>query len=100
MLRPLLPRCASALRVSTAAATRFTHSPYALSTSTSVSRWYSIQPEAASAAKQLDVDPSKLTIQKTTDPKTLVDPNTLVFGRHFTGSSSSALLPSAYEPTG
>ncbi|KAI0965302.1 branched-chain amino acid aminotransferase [Xylaria arbuscula] len=81
MLRPLLPRCARALRASTAAA----RPSHVLPTSTSrAARWYSIQPEVASTAKPLDIDPSKLAIHETTSPKSLVDPSTLVFGRNFT----------------
>ncbi|KAI1347183.1 branched-chain amino acid aminotransferase [Xylaria sp. FL0043] len=83
MLRPLLPRCTRALRASTTAAAR--HPSYAGPASAShIARWYSIQPEAASTAKPLDIDPSKLVINKTTSPKTLEDPSTLVFGRNFT----------------
>ncbi|KAI0905350.1 branched-chain amino acid aminotransferase [Ustulina deusta] len=81
MLRPLLPRCARALRASAAAA----RPSGALPPSTSpAARWYSIQPEAASTAKPLDVDPSRLVIHRTTSPKPLNDPSTLVFGRNFT----------------
>ncbi|KAI0427941.1 branched-chain amino acid aminotransferase [Xylaria sp. FL1042] len=84
MLRPLFPRCARALGASTAAAAARRPS-YALPASASrVARWYSIQPEAASTAKPLDIDPSKLVMNKTTSPKSLADPSTLVFGRNFT----------------
>ncbi|RYP10182.1 hypothetical protein DL764_000803 [Monosporascus ibericus] len=77
MLRQLLPRCGRALR---APAIR----PSQLSLAVQVPRWYSIKPEAASAAKPLGLDPSKLSITKTTSPKTPKDPATLVFGREFT----------------
>ncbi|KAI1183560.1 branched-chain amino acid aminotransferase [Nemania serpens] len=77
MLRPLLPRCGRALRASSAAAA---HPSPALRTA----RWYSIQPEAASTAKPLDIDPSALVINRTGKPKPLEDPSTLVFGRNFT----------------
>ncbi|RYO74264.1 hypothetical protein DL762_010522 [Monosporascus cannonballus] len=77
MLRQLLPRCGRALR---APAT----GPSKLSLAIQAPRWFSIKPEAASAAKQLDLDPSKLSITKTTSPKTPKDPATLVFGREFT----------------
>ncbi|GAW20257.1 hypothetical protein ANO14919_097560 [Xylariales sp. No.14919] len=82
MLRPLLPRCARALRAS-AATPRLS---YALPTFSSqvTRRAYSIHPEAASTAQPVDVDPSKLVIQKTQDPKPLVDPSGLLFGRNFT----------------
>lgn len=49
-----------------------------------MSRWYSIHPEAASAAKPLDIDPTRLSITKTKSPKTPKDPSQLVFGREFT----------------
>ncbi|KAI2633013.1 branched-chain-amino-acid aminotransferase [Hypomontagnella submonticulosa] len=78
MLRQLLPRCGRALR---APATRPSHMLPALQ---QASRWYSIQPEAASVAKPLDVDPTKLSITKTQSPKTPKDPAQLVFGREFT----------------
>ncbi|RYP15146.1 hypothetical protein DL765_005885 [Monosporascus sp. GIB2] len=77
MLRQFLPRCGRALR---APAT----SPSKLSLAIQAPRWYSIKPEAASAAKPLDLDPSKLSITKTKSPKTPKDPATLVFGREFT----------------
>ncbi|KAI1141812.1 branched-chain-amino-acid aminotransferase [Hypoxylon sp. FL0543] len=79
MLRQLLPRCGRALR---APAPRF--SSYALPALQQTARWYSIQPEAASTAKPLDLDPTKLSITKTTSPKTPKDPSELVFGREFT----------------
>ena len=47
-------------------------------------RWYSIRPKTASAAKQLDIDPTKLTIERTSKPKEIPDPAKLVFGREFT----------------
>jgi branched-chain amino acid aminotransferase len=48
-------------------------------------RLYSIAAHAASTAKAQDIDPSKLSIAKTTAPKTLIPPDKLVFGRSFTG---------------
>jgi len=47
-------------------------------------RVYSIQAESASIIKLQDIDPSRLSIQKSTTPKELVPPNELVFGRTFT----------------
>ncbi|KAI8944567.1 branched-chain amino acid aminotransferase [Xylaria longipes] len=82
MLRPLLPRCGRALRAS-ASVTCVARPSYVLPAAAR-SRWYSIQPEAASTAKPLDIDPSKLVIHKTKEPKALNDPSTLVFGRNFT----------------
>lgn len=51
------------------------------------SRPYSIKADSASTIKPQDIDPSKLSITKTTTPKELVPPNELVFGRTFTGQS-------------
>ncbi|KAI1387777.1 branched-chain-amino-acid aminotransferase [Hypoxylon trugodes] len=76
MLRQLLPRCGRALRAPIAA-----RSSYALQ---QTQRWYSIQPEAASSAKPIDIDPTKLAITKTQSPKTPKDPSQLIFGREFT----------------
>ncbi|KAK2626193.1 hypothetical protein QTJ16_004455 [Diplocarpon rosae] len=47
-------------------------------------RFYSIHAEAASTTKLQEIDPSKLSITKTTTPKELVPQNELVFGRTFT----------------
>lgn len=47
-------------------------------------RSYSIQAKSASTIKLQDINPSTLSIQKTTTPKELVPPNELVFGRTFT----------------
>lgn len=51
-------------------------------------RPYSIQAGAASAHKQAALDPSKLTISKTTKPKTLSKPEDLVFGQEFSSKST------------
>jgi branched-chain amino acid aminotransferase len=48
-------------------------------------RFYSIKPEAASSSKPLDIDISKLTIEKTSKPSALEKPEDLVFGKKFTG---------------
>jgi branched-chain amino acid aminotransferase len=40
----------------------------------------------APSANLQGIDPSKLTITKTTTPASLVDPKQLVFGRTFTGT--------------
>ncbi|KAI0390324.1 branched-chain amino acid aminotransferase [Xylariaceae sp. FL0594] len=76
MLRQLVPRCGRALRATTR--------PSQVLPALQAARWYSIQPSAASIAKPLDVDPAKLVITKTSEPKQLVDPSTLIFGRNFT----------------
>ncbi|KAK8130958.1 branched-chain-amino-acid aminotransferase protein [Apiospora sp. TS-2023a] len=80
MLRQLLPRAGRAAFRAPAARQLL---PLSLAVRQPV-RCYSIQPEAASRAKPLDVDPSRLSITKTTDPKELKDPATLIFGREFT----------------
>jgi hypothetical protein len=38
-----------------------------------------------------DIDPTKLSITKTTTPKDLLPPEELIFGRNFSGKGSSAL---------
>ncbi|KAI9765270.1 MAG: Mitochondrial branched-chain amino acid (BCAA) aminotransferase [Geoglossum simile] len=73
MLRPLLPRLSSA-----------TASQLQRSGCVAGLRLYSIAAHAASTAKVQDIDPSKLSITRTTAPKTLVPPGELVFGRTFT----------------
>ena len=47
-------------------------------------RPYSIQSQEEALARLPNIDPSKLTITKTTTPKQLVPPEELVFGRTFT----------------
>jgi branched-chain amino acid aminotransferase len=61
-------------------------------TARQAARCYSITPGAASGAKPVDIDIRKLSITKTTNPKTLSDPSTLVFGREFTGTTTLAQL--------
>ncbi len=75
MMRPLLR--SSALR-SAARASRTLPICYA-------ARPFSVKATGASAATQAALDPSKLTISKTTKPKTHSKPEDLVFGREFTG---------------
>lgn len=58
-----------------------------LSCSSRNRRWYSIHADAASATKLAEIDPSKLSIQKTATPKDLLPPEELVFGRTFTGTA-------------
>ncbi|ORY62643.1 aminotransferase [Pseudomassariella vexata] len=77
MLRQLLPRCGRAFRAPTARQLLPLRAVQA-------ARCYSIKPEAASTSKPVGIDPSRLTITKTTTPKTPSDPATLVFGREFT----------------
>merc|ERR1712144_35592 len=69
------------------------------------SRLYSIQANAASDVKAQDIDPSKLTITKTTTPKELLPANELVFGRTFTDhmlslewTASTGWLPPRITP--
>ncbi|KAI9775984.1 MAG: hypothetical protein M1839_000683 [Geoglossum umbratile] len=68
-------------------------------------RLYSIAAHAASAAKVQDIDPSRLSITKTSAPKALVPPEELVFGRTFTDhmlslewTASSGWLPARITP--
>ena len=48
-------------------------------------RAYSIHADAPSGVKIQDIDPTKLSITKTTTPKDLLPPRELLFGRNFTG---------------
>ncbi|KAH0544077.1 branched-chain-amino-acid transaminase bat2 [Glutinoglossum americanum] len=68
-------------------------------------RLYSVAAEAASNVKVQGIDPSKLTITRTTTPKTLVPPEELVFGKTFTDhmlslewTASSGWLPARIIP--
>ncbi|KAK8919631.1 Branched-chain-amino-acid aminotransferase, cytosolic [Metarhizium anisopliae] len=47
-------------------------------------RLFSIKAEAASDSKQKALDPNRLSITQTSNPKPLSQPKTLVFGREFT----------------
>lgn len=40
----------------------------------------------SAAAGTADMDPSKLKVEKSTQPKPLLEPKELVFGRNFTGN--------------
>ncbi|KAK3945573.1 mitochondrial branched-chain-amino-acid aminotransferase [Diplogelasinospora grovesii] len=77
MMRPILPRCASKATASQA-------SRLLLGLRQNARRSYSIKPEAASTSQLLDIDPSKLIVEKTTKPGKLHKPEELVFGRAFT----------------
>lgn len=56
-------------------------------------KWQRAFSASAPAASQLAaLDPSKLTITKTTTPKELMDSKDLVFGKYFTGRRESAFL--------
>ena len=48
-------------------------------------RAYRIHADASSRAKIQDIDPTKLSITKTTTPKDLLPPKELIFGHNFTG---------------
>jgi branched-chain amino acid aminotransferase len=56
---------------------------------------YSIKAEAASTVSIQEVEPSKLSITKTTTPKELKNPKDLVFGRNFTGTKKQSLIQGA-----
>ncbi|WQF86138.1 Putative aminotransferase class IV, branched-chain amino acid aminotransferase II [Colletotrichum destructivum] len=77
MMRQFFPRAAGALRAVPKCSPR-------LATTWQSARLYSVKPEAASVAKPLGLDASKLTIEKTKNPGTLGNPAELVFGRKFT----------------
>ena len=49
-------------------------------------RAYSIHADASVGTKIQDIDPTKLSIEKTTTPKALLPPEELIFGRNFTGN--------------
>jgi branched-chain amino acid aminotransferase len=55
-------------------------------------RPYSIHADVSVGEKIQDVDPTKLTITKTTTPKDLMPQEELLFGRNFSGRSSSGYL--------
>lgn len=78
MLRRLVPRCASAVRVVAPAW------PARVHPAASTSRWYSIHPQSVSTSKRTDLDATRLVVEKTKSPKELVDPAQLVFGKEFT----------------
>lgn len=59
-------------------------------------RLFSIKAEAASDSKQKALDPNRLSITQTSSPKPLSQPETLVFGREFTGMSCQLICPSMY----
>jgi branched-chain amino acid aminotransferase len=51
-------------------------------------RPYSIHADVSVGEKIQDIDPTKLSITKTTTPKALLPHEELVFGRNFSGNSS------------
>lgn len=51
-------------------------------------RFYSIKPETAATPSLPNIDPSKLTVTKTTTPKELIPQEQLLFGKTFTGENS------------
>ncbi|KAK4190794.1 aminotransferase [Podospora australis] len=90
-LTRLAPRAAFNAQRSAAAVASFAATSSSSSSSSSSSpsaaqaiRNYSVKAEAASTAQPLDIDPSKLSIQKTSSPKPLLASKDLVFGRNFT----------------
>jgi branched-chain amino acid aminotransferase len=58
-------------------------------------RAYSIHADASVGTKIKDIDPTKLSITKTTTPKDLLPPEELLFGRNFSGGGSGALQSGA-----
>lgn len=59
-------------------------------------RFYSIQSQEDSIARLPGIDPSKLSITKSTTPKELLPPQELVFGRTFTGTHTRHPLSDLY----
>ena len=86
-MRPVFSRCASLRSVST-------QTSRTLLGSWQAARAYSITPQAASDSKPLDIDPSKLVVEKTKTPGSLKKPEELIFGRNFTGTVAVTLLMS------
>ena len=62
-----------------------------LSASLRCRRAYSIHADASVGTTIQDIDPTKLTITKTSTPKDLLPPEELVFGRNFSGESFNVL---------
>ncbi|KAF2739877.1 branched-chain amino acid aminotransferase II [Polyplosphaeria fusca] len=69
------------------------------------SRAYSIHADASVGTKIQDIDPTKLSVTKTTTPKGLLPPEELIFGRNFTDhmlslewTASQGWLPSRITP--
>ncbi|KAL2755932.1 hypothetical protein ACRALDRAFT_2042175 [Sodiomyces alcalophilus JCM 7366] len=79
MMRPFLPRASRALRIASVPTQSRLSLPWQRP-----ARLYSVQAQAASAAKPLGLDASKLTIEKTKTPGSLGNPEDLVFGKKFT----------------
>ncbi|KAM7223986.1 branched-chain amino acid aminotransferase II [Rhypophila decipiens] len=84
MMRPLIPRCGSALRAAAMQSRRPLLTNTWQTAAISAQRSYSIQAKAASDIKQQPLDASKLVVEKTHHQKALKKPEELVFGRNFT----------------
>ena len=54
-------------------------------------RPYSIQSQEEAIAQLPDINPSALSITRTTTPKQILPPEELIFGRNFTGKHATAL---------
>ncbi|KAK4643390.1 branched-chain-amino-acid transaminase bat2 [Podospora bellae-mahoneyi] len=81
MMRRLLPRCAPRAAFN---AQRSAGLGAAIQAQSAVQRrQYSINPQS-STSQLLDIDPSKLVVEKTSKPKDLLPSKDLVFGRNFT----------------
>lgn len=84
MLRRILPR-SGALR---ATPSRLLHGGVYQNV-----RQFSVELSAAAATKTSDLDPSRLVVQETKNPKPLQKPEELVFGSTFTGASLLTFSP-------
>ncbi|PVI07081.1 branched-chain amino acid aminotransferase II [Periconia macrospinosa] len=68
-------------------------------------RMYSIHADASVGTSITDIDPSKLSVTKTANPKALLPPDELIFGRNFTDhmlslewTASEGWLPARITP--
>lgn len=86
MLRRILPR-SGALR---AAPSRLLQGALYQS-----ARPYSIKLDTAATSRPQEIDPTKLVIEETKNPKALQKPEELVFGAKFTGKTH----PPSHHPT-
>jgi branched-chain amino acid aminotransferase len=71
---------------------RKTAAPLSASLRCRTQRPYSIHADASVGNKIQDIDPTKLSITRTTSPKDLLPPEDLIFGRNFTGRSFTGVM--------
>src|SRR5690242_4195786 len=73
---------------------RSTAAPLSASLRCRTQRPYSIHADASVGNKIQDIDPTKLSITRTTSPKDLLPPEDLIFGRNFTGRDRGGVITS------